>query len=308
MKKTTTARAPATVANLICGFDTLALAIDGMYDDVSITPNDLGEWRITSIENGGKIPLDPTKNVCTAAMEVMKNDLGDKNGYDVQIVKGYQAGSGLGSSAASAVAALWAYNAQLDFPLTKEQIVPYAMLSEKLVSGKAIADNVAASAIGGIVLIRSASEHDFISLPSPDIFVTCLLPDVQIITKDAREILPNEFPLEAVVQQGANLAGFISSLYSYDMELLGRSMVDHLIEPHRAPLIPSYFDAKKIAMNDGAISFGISGSGPAIFFLSDAEMDAQRIANQIKSMWSEQQIKCTVNISKINELGVSIIS
>ncbi len=307
MKRNTIARAPATVANLNCGFDTLALAIDGLYDEVELTPNDLGEWVITAIENGGNIPYEPAKNVCTAAMEAMRNDLKDDRGYNVRITKGYQAGSGLGSSAASAVAALWAYNAQLDFPLTRQQIIPYAMMSEKLVSGSAIADNVAAAALGGIVLIRSDVDHDFIPLPVPDLFVGCLLPNIQIITKQAREILPKTVPLSDCIKQGSNLAGFISSLYTSDKELLKRSMHDHLIEKYRAALIPHYFDAKHIAMQSGALCFGIAGSGPAIFYFAENEDTGKLIGDKIKQMWASNDMRADMFVGKINSAGVDCI-
>ena len=308
MKKTITARAPATIANLICGYDTLALAIDGLYDEVSIQPNESGQWVITEIVNGPGIPLDPKKNVCTAAMEAMRQAVGDSRGYDVQIVKGYQAGSGLGSSAASAIAALWAYNAQLDYPVTREQIIRYGMLSEQLVSGEPIADNVAAAALGGIVLIRSAKEHDFISLPTPDLFVGALLPDVQIITKEARGILPKQIPLATSVQQGANLAGFISALYSGDTALLSRSMHDHIIEQYRGTLIPHYYKVKEIAMENGALCFGIGGSGPAVFYFCRDELTAGLIANKIEQFWTKNQLRSISNVGRINTRGVEIIT
>lgn len=307
MKKVTKARASATVANLICGFDTLALAIDNLYDEVEIIPNDRKEWRITSIENGEGIPYDPKKNVCTAAMEVMRQSLHDNQGYDVRIIKGYQAGSGLGSSAASAVAALWAYNAQLNFPLTREEIIPFAMLSEQLVSGKAIADNVAAAALGGVVLIRSAQTHDFVALPVPDVFIGALLPDVQVLTKEAREILPKQFPLEKTVQQGANLAGFISSLYSSDMDLMKRSMKDILIEPYRSKLIPQYDEAKAMALDADALCFGIGGSGPAVFYFCKEESLAHKISENISTMWMAHGTQCTKSIGRINTEGVITI-
>jgi homoserine kinase len=305
MSNITIARAPATVANLICGFDTLALAIDGLYDEVSVQPNDLGKWVIESIENGGNIPLDPAKNVCTAAMEVMRKKLGDDQGYTIHIKKGYQAGSGLGSSAASAVAALWAYNAQLNFPLTQREIIPYAMLSEELVSGKAIADNVAAAALGGVVLIRSDVDYDFVSLPVPELTIACLLPDIQIMTRQARSILPLEIPLADSVTQGANLAGFISSLYTSDWDVMRRSMQDVLIEKYRGPLIPFYFEAKKLALENGAICFGIGGSGPAVFYFCEYEQTAKHISKLISTMWNQQGMKSSATIGKINTTGVT---
>ena len=303
-----TAQAPATVANLIVGFDTLALAIGGLYDEVSLTPNDTGNLRIMSIENGPDIPLDASKNVCTLALDWMRRDQGDDSGYDMSIVKGYQAGSGLGSSAASAVAALWAYNAQLGYPLSREAVIPYAMKSEEFVSGNPIADNVAAAALGGVVLIRSDVQRDFIQLPVPDIYVGCLLPNIQVITREAREILPASIPLRDGVKQGANLAGFISALYSSDWELMKRSMTDHIIEQYRAPLIPHYFDAKKIAMECGAICFGIAGSGPAVFYFCEDETNGRKIAEEITAMWQHNNIKAISEVRKINTKGAHTIA
>ena len=308
MTKTTTARAPATVANLIVGFDTLSLAINNLFDEVEIADSEQEGWSITEIINGDDIPLDPEKNVCTIAMEAMRKVLGDHQGYNVRIKKGYRAGSGLGSSAASAVAALWAYNAHLNFPLSKRNIIPFAMESEAYVSGKAIADNVSASALGGIVLVRSDTDHDFINLPVPDLHVGCVLPDIQIITKGAREILPDQILLSECVRQGANLAGFISSLYSSDWDLMRRSMHDILIEQHRAPYISHYFKAKEIALSNNAICFGIGGSGPAVFYFTEEERNGQLIGEKIKNMWADHQMNANYYVGKINTDGAQVVT
>lgn len=297
-------RAPATVANLIVGFDILSLAISGLYDEVILTPNDGHGWRIISIENGAGIPLDPNKNVCTAGMEMMRRDLDTSPHFDVTIRKGYQAGSGLGSSAASAVAALWAYNEAVGRPLSRRAIIPYGMQTEAMVSGHPIADNVAAAALGGIVLIRSAD--DFISLPVPDLFIGSVFPQVKIITKEARDILPKAFPLQTITRQSGNLAGFISALYSGDLDLLRRSMQDELIEPYRSKLIPRYDDAKKIAEDMGALCFGISGSGPSVFYFSTEKHIAHDIAEKLTELWQEENLEVVSVVDTINTEGVSI--
>lgn len=299
-----TARASATVANLIVGFDILSLAISGLYDEVSIAPNDGRGWRITSIENGATLPYDVKKNVCTAGMEMIRRDFNASPDFDVVIRKGYQAGSGLGSSAASSVAALWAYNEAIGRPLSRREIIPYGMQTEALVSGHPIADNVAAAALGGIVLIRDAA--DYISLPVPDLYVGCVFPQVEIITKEAREILPTAFPLHAITRQTGNLAGFISALYTDDMELLQRSMQDELIEAHRSKLIPHYDEVKKIALDRGALCFGISGSGPTVFYFSNDKTQAENIRHEISSFWKNKNLEVVSIVSNINTTGVSI--
>lgn len=302
-----TARAPATVANLICGYDTLSLAIRGLSDEVTLTPNDISEWRITGIENGGTIPLEPDRNTCTVVMEHMRKQLGKTETYDVHIKKGYRAGSGLGSSAASAVAALWAYNAMLDFPLGRMEIIPLAMEGEAFVSGSPIADNVAAASLGGMVLVRSAMDFDFVQLPVPEVVVGCLFPEVEIITKEAREILPKQISMENSVKQGANLAGFVSSLYSGDVELMKRSMVDYLVEPYRSSLIPHFDEVKNVALESGAICFGISGSGPSVFFFSENEEQAGIIADSVIHTWNAKNINCSKYIGPVNRQGVQVL-
>ncbi len=302
-----TARAPATVANVIVGFDSLALAIEGLYDDVTLIPNDLNSFRIISIENGGRIPKDPLKNVCTIALETMREAVNGPGGFDIAIKKGYQAGSGLGSSAASATAGLWAYNAQLGYPLSKQEIIPFAMKSEEAVSGKEIADNVAACALGGLVLIRSAEQYDFISLPTPKLFVGCALPNVSILTKEARSILPEKVSMETAVKHGANFAGFISSLYTNDFTAMKRSMQDVLVERYRSKFIPHFNKAKTIAIDGGAICFGIAGSGPAMFYFIENDEKGLKIINELKALYSRANMKIINSLGPINETGVHIL-
>lgn len=307
MTRWITARAPATIANLICGFDTLSLAVDGPYDKVSIRPNDSNQWRILEVVNGEGLPTDPERNVATFAMQRMSDDVGSPTGYDVRIVKGYEAGSGMGSSAASAAAALCAYNASLGYPLHQRALIKYAMQSEALVSGHPIADNVSAALLGGLVLIRSAEELDFISLPVPDLWLACVRPNRQIMTREARDILPLQIPLSMAIQHSAHLAGFVSAAYTQDYDLMKRSMRDLLIEPHRGKLIPHY-DALKDLMNDSdLLSFGIAGSGPTVIAFCTDESQADRAARSIQTFWSQNSIDSIAYVHPIAHRGAFVI-
>jgi len=276
-----TAFAPATVANLNCGFDVLGLAIDQPGDEVSVSFNDLNEVRIVSIEgDGGKLPYEVALNTAGVAVHSLWKHLGIERGVDVVIRKKMPFGSGLGSSAASAVAGAVAAN-----------------------------ENVAPSLLGGIVLLRSYKPQiDLLTLPIPNnLYCTVVHPEVEILTKEARNILPKNVPLKDAIVQTGNLAGCNSALYQNDLALLGRSLVDVFIEPYRAPLIPDFQRVKQAALYGGALAFGISGSGPSMFALSDGAAKSEQIAVLMEKSLHKKQIDCSIFNSKVNVKGAVIL-
>lgn len=304
-----TAYAPASIANVSCGFDVLGLAVDAPGDEVSVQFNDIGEVRIVEITGDeGKLPFEVEMNTASKAVLSLVNHLNFERGIDIIIHKKMPFGSGLGSSAASAVAAAVAANHLIGMPLTKKELLDFAIDGEAVASGARHADNVAPCLLGGVVLIRSYSPIDIIELPVPEsLYVTVVHPHVEILTKVARDILPKEVTMKTAITQTGNLGGFIAGLYQDDLALLGRSMVDVLAEPYRSSLIPEFRSVRNAAMYAGAFAFGISGSGPSMFAFSDSSSKAEQIGELMKKSLTTKGIGCKRYISKINKKGASVL-
>lgn len=301
--------APATVANLGCGFDVMGLAIDQPGDELSLSFNREKKLVIRKITgDGGKLSYDAKKNTSTVAIQAMLNALKSKQGFDVVLKKKMPLGSGLGSSAASAVAGVFAANALLGKPFSKRDLVPFAMQGEKLASGAAHADNVAPCMLGGIILIRSYHPLDIIRLPFPKkLFIVVVHPQVEVLTKDARAVLQKNIPIQVAIQQWGNTAALTAGLFTNDMALIGRSVEDHVAEPYRAALIPHFKKVKTAALDQGGIACSISGSGPSVFVLCDGKAKTEKIASSIKKIFSKNRIKSERYISTVNDRGVTVL-
>lgn len=304
-----TAFAPGSVGNVSCGFDVLGMAIHQPGDEVSVSFNEIGEVRIVKITgDGGKLPTEASKNTGGVAVISLLKHLGEKRGIDIEIHKKMPLGSGLGSSAASAVAGVVAANALLDNPLTRRDLLPFAMDGEAIATGAYHADNVAPSLLGGIVLIRSYEPLEIIELPVPShLYYAVIHPDVKILTKDARAVMPKEVPMQTAVTQMGQLAGFVAGLYQNDLPLIGRSMTDILAEPYRSTLIPAFKQVKNAAMYGGALSFGISGSGPSMFAFADSLVRAKQIAVLMQKALIHKQIASEVYTGRVNVKGAVVI-
>ncbi|OWY21404.1 homoserine kinase [Sphingobacteriales bacterium UPWRP_1] len=305
-----TAFAPATVANLNCGFDVLGMAIAAPGDEVSVWFNDAGTVRIVEITGDeGRLSYQPEKNTATGGMLTLLQHVGCQRGVDVRIAKKMPFGSGLGSSAASAVAGVMALNRLLDSPLSKQQLVSFALDGEVIASGSRHADNVAPSMLGGIVLIRGYNPLDMIELPVPsNLFCVAIYPKIEILTKEARNILPKEIPLKTAITQTGNLAGLVSALYTRDFMLLERSMTDLFAEPYRAPLIPHFHELRQLALGRQALAFGISGSGPGMFALTQTADSAEVVSYTLQQFLQSRQIPCLAYVSEVNRSGAIIVS
>ncbi len=301
--------APATVANVTCGFDILGFAVEEPGDEVVLKKSDSGTVRIREITgDGGALPLDADKNTCSAVVRLFLDDIGVDQGIDIYLHKKMPLGSGLGSSAASAVAAIYAINELMGRPMTTEQLLPYAMEGERIACGAAHADNVAPGLYGGFVLIRSYDPLDVIRLNTPDqLYATLIHPHIEVKTKDAREILRKEIYFKDSVKQSGNVAGLITGLLTSDFDLISRSMHDHIVEPIRSILIPGYDEVKRVALDAGALGAGISGSGPSIFALSSNSEVAGEIATAMKKVYTAFEIDSETYVSKINTLGPRIL-
>lgn len=299
-------KVPATVANLVCGFDILGMAIHEPYDEMELRLLETPGIIIIHKDNFG-LPEEPSKNVTGVVLLKIQEHLNLKNGFEVIINKKIKPGSGLGSSAASAAGAAVGANELLGNIFTKEELVHFAMFGEELASGVRHADNVAPCIFGGITLVKSSNPVDIIPLSAPDLFVTAVHPQVEVKTSDARQILKKSILLKDAIEQWGNIAGLVAGIQKNDFGLIGRSLNDVIIEPVRSILIPKFNEIKEKSLEIGALGGGISGSGPSIFMLSEKEETAQKIAEMMKSVYDEIDIESFVYVSKINPRGIDII-
>jgi len=298
--------APATVANVVCGYDVLGFAVDQPGDEVIMRLTGGKGISISKITgDDGKLPLDPAKNTVSASVQHYLNHIGKPDtGIDIELHKKMPIGSGLGSSSASTVAGLFAVNTLFDRLLTNRELVPFAMKGEELACGYGHADNVAPALMGGFVLIRSYEPLDIISLPFPeDMHAAVVYPEVDVPTKDARQMIRSKVLLKDAVTQWGNVAGLVSGLFMKDYDLIGRSMTDILVEPTRSILIPDFAVMKAIALESGAVGFGISGSGPSVFALTKEADTARTITAKLQQHLRNLNINSLSFVSEVNKKG-----
>ena len=302
--------APATVANVVCGFDVLGFAVNEPGDEVIMRLTDEPGVRLLKITgDDGKLPLNPTKNTVSVSVQHYLNHLNRPDiGVEIELHKKMPIGSGLGSSSASTVAGLYAINQLMDNLLTAKELVPFAMKGEELACGYGHADNVAPALMGGFVLVRSYEPLDLIALPTPtDLFAAIVYPEVDVPTKDARQMIRAKVLLKDAVTQWGNVAGLVAGLYSNDIELMGRSMKDVLVEPVRSILIPDFYILRAMAMENGAIGFGISGSGPSVFALAKDPITARKITDTLQKHLTKLKINSKAYVSSVNAEGPKIV-
>ncbi len=292
----------ASVANVSCGFDCLGYAITDPGDILTISTINKRALDISiSGFRSESIPTLPEKNTAGKAILSLLDELNSKQGFDIHIEKGIPPGSGIGSSAASAVAAVFGVNELLGNPLQLDELLVHAMAGEAVASGGFHADNVAPALFGGLILIRSYDPLDIVKIPVPkNIWSSVVLPDFSINTWDARNLLPTHIPLKIAVEQAGNLAGFTLGLTTKNLDLVGRSMVDLFAEPVREKLIPNFYAIKNAALESGAIGCGISGSGPSLFALSDSEDSARNIGLAMQNAFSDPGLQSQLYCSPIS--------
>ncbi|MEJ7560343.1 MAG: homoserine kinase [Pedobacter sp.] len=310
MKDSIKVFAPATVANVVCGYDVLGFAVNAPGDEVVMRITDGKGINISKITGDeGKLPLNPEKNTVSASVQHYLNHIGRPDfGLDIELHKKMPIGSGLGSSSASTVAGLFAVNSLFDNLLTNKELVPFAMKGEELACGYGHADNVAPALMGGFVLIRSYEPLDIISLPFPeDMHAAIVYPEVDVPTKDARQMIRSKVLLKDAVTQWGNVAGLVSGLFMKDYDLIGRSMTDVLVEPTRAILIPDFYVLRQLALSAGAVGFGISGSGPSVFALTKDAETANRITEKLQHHLKGLAINSLSFVSEVNKKGPVIL-
>jgi homoserine kinase len=299
-------KAPATIANLVCGFDVLGLCLHEPYDEMEIRLIDEPKVIIESAD-GYDLPRDPQQNTAGAPLLEMMHGLDGKTGFEVLIRKNIKPGSGLGSSAASAAGVVVAANHLLGNRFSNEDLVRFAMFGEKVASGVKHADNVAPCIYGGITLIRSIFPLDIISIPAPSLFITVVHPQIEVKTADARQILRKEVLLKDAIRQWGNIAGLVAGFMKSDYDLIGRSLEDVIIEPVRRVLIPCFDQIKKQCLESGALGGGISGSGPSLFMLSRDRKTALEIEQVMKDIYDNTGLEYHTHVTTLNTGGCSII-
>ena len=301
--------APATVANVGSGFDVLGFAVDQPGDTVEARRRAGGGVTLLEVTgDGGRLPRDGS-NTAVVAARTLLDKLGEPFGVDLVLRKGMPLASGLGSSAASAAAALLAVNRLAADPLAAEELLPCALAAERVAAGAGHADNVAPALLGGFVLIRSTAPLDLVRLPVPDgLAVALLSPDVEIPTEAARRILRKRIPLADAVSQWGNLAALVASLYAGDLALMGRSLDDLIAEPVRAVLIPGFAAVKQAALQAGAIGCSISGAGPAVFALAASLAQAKAVAETMRQAFADAGLTAAAYVSEISRAGPRIVA
>ena len=299
--------APATIANVSCGFDILGLCLDTVGDEMIIRKTKQKGVTISKIV-GQILPLDADKNVAGVAALALLDKVDADCGFDIEIHKNIKPGSGIGSSAASSAGAVFGINKLLGEPFSLEELVPFAMEGEKLASGSAHADNVAPAILGGFTLVRSYSPLDVIKINSPkELYATVIHPQIEIKTADSRSVLKQQVTLKLAVKQMGNLGGLISGLYTENYDLISNSLHDEIVEPNRSILIPGFDEVKTASLKAGALGSGISGSGPSIFALSKGEEIAKKVAKSMGEVYKNIGIDFDIHVSKINQEGIKII-
>ena len=303
--------APASVTNVGCGFDVLGFAINEPGDEVVVRLKNSKGISIKKISgDGGKLSKNIEQNTAGVAAKSFLDAIGFDKGIEIEIYKKMALGTGLGSSAASAVAAVVALNHLLKTKLSKRELLRFALEGEKLTSGgRYHADNVAAALYGGLVVIRCSDDLDVINIDYPDdLHCAIVYPHIVMNTSDMRKLLRKEITLADAVKQWSNIASLVSGFMKKDYSIISRSINDFIVEPVRSLLIPSFYEMKKAALDAGAVGSSISGSGPSLFALTKSKASANKVAKEMKKVLDKIDIDCDIYISGINKKGPKILS
>lgn len=297
--------APATVANVAVGFDLMGFAVEGIGDIIEFEKNNQKQTVVIDEINAG-FPKDPMINTASIGIIKMLIDRNADFGINLRIHKGIPVGSGLGGSAASAVAGVFGANYFFSKKFQTNELFQYAMLGEKVASGASHPDNIAPCLLGGFVYTHSMDPLEYYKLSIPNNFYFVLVhPKVKIETKHARSILKPNILLSDFIAQNKNLIGFMHGIQSKNEKLIASSLKDIIIEPQRCSLIPNYDKMKKAAFNSKALAFSISGSGPTVFAVAKGFQSAKKILNSIKSTFKNEE--CNGWVTPVSKKGVRFI-
>ena len=303
--------APGSVSNVACGFDTLGFALDEPGDIVSASPSKEAGVTIAAIHgDGGRLTLDPERNTASAAVLALQRRLETTRGITLTIHKGLPLASGIGSSGASAVAAVVAVNELLGRPASMTMLLECAMAGEQAGCGAIHPDNVTPSLFGGFILARTAQPPDIVRLPVPEGLACAVLhPHFEVKTGEARKLIGDQVPLKDATRQWANVGALVAALYSNDLALLSRSLVDHIAEPKRAALVPGFGAVKAAALAAGALGSSLSGSGPSIFALADSLERARAVGDAMQRAFNaESDVGADLWVCPVGRQGARIVS
>ena len=298
---------PATVANVACGFDVLGFCLDGIGDEMTIRKSKDKGVRIT-VSDGYDLPLDIDKNIAGVSAKALYEKANPDFGFELEIYKRIKPGSGIGSSAASAVGSVFGMNQLLGKPFNQNELIEFAMKGEALASAAEHADNIAPALLGGFTLVKNLNPLRILQIPSPeDLYAVIVHQQIEIKTSEARSVLPAQIKLRDATIQWANLGSLIHALHTNDYALIGECLEDVVAEPYRSKVIPAYGILKQAAKTAGALGTSISGSGPSIFSLCQGIDIAKKISSAQKKVLNSTDVSFEVYISKINTKGVSIL-
>jgi homoserine kinase len=303
--------APGSVSNVACGFDVLGFALDEPGDVVIAAPQDASGVSITAIHgDGGRLSTDPRKNTASAAVLELLRRLETIRGISLTIHKGLPLASGIGSSGASAVAAVVAANEVFGRPAPMEMLLECAMAGEQAGCGSIHPDNVTPSLYGGFILARSAQPPDIVRLPVPNGLACALLhPRIEVQTGAARKLVGDQVALKDATRQWANVGALVAALYTSDLALLSRSLVDHVAEPKRASLVPGLAEIKSAAISAGALGCSLSGSGPSIFALAASLEIAQAAGDAMQHAFARaSDVGADLWVCPVGRQGARVVS
>ena len=299
---------PATVANVGCGFDVLGFCLDKVGDEMVVKKSAQKGIIITKIE-GFELPYDVHKNVAGVSALAMYSELDVDFGFEIEIHKKIKPGSGIGSSAASAVGSVFGMNFLLGNPFKKIELIKFAMKGEAIASKIEHADNIAPAVLGGFTLVKQSNPLEVIQLPYPDALHAVIVhPQIEIKTADSRAVLPKTIPLSDAISQWSNVGSLVHALHTSDYKLIGKSLKDVVIEPYRSKLIPKFNNLRKISLESGALGCSISGSGPSIFSLCKGLENAKKVENNQRIFMAKTDIPFETHVSIVNKKGIKIMS
>lgn len=299
---------PATVANVGCGFDVLGLCLDKVGDQMVIRKTQRKGIFITKIE-GFELPYAVHENVAGVSALAMYNELNVDFGFEIEIYKQIKPGSGIGSSAASAAGSVFGMNYLLDNAFDKIDLIKFAMKGEAVASKSEHADNIAPAILGGFTLVKQNNPLEVIQLPTPKALHAVIVhPQIEIKTADSRAVLPKTVALSDAITQWSNVGSLVHALHTSDYNLIGKSLKDVVIEPHRSKLIPNFNSLRKISLESGALGCSISGSGPSLFSLCEGLENAKKVEANQRGFMTNTGIPFETHISKINTEGIKILS
>lgn len=303
--------APATVANVTCGFDLLGFAVEGWGDTVSARWSGEPGVHLRKITgDGGRLPTDPNENTAgVAAIALLSEEYGNNLGVDLELHKGLPLASGLGSSAASGVAAAVAVNAALSLGAGADRLLAAAVEGERVACGTAHPDNAAPSLHGGLLLVRSGVDPAITRLRVPNGLTAVLLhPHAEVATEAARAVLPANIPLPTAIRQSGDLAALVAGLMTDDFDLIASALVDHIAEPVRTSMTPGFDAVRRAALEAGALGCGLSGSGPTIFAWSKNASEAVEIESAMRAALSAAtQLDADSLVSPVGAAGARVL-